>query len=114
MYIVGFLDNVLCSINWYTWEDLCIALQENVPINYLFHMYILQTFKNIDCFVSKLTDKWQCYGHFQPFFANYMTIFHRTETQTVILRCLKVLNLCLFKSYHTESKFFHFCFFVIL
>ena len=35
-------------------------------------------------------------GHF---FANYMIIFHKTEVQTVILRCLVCLNLNWIKSY---------------
>ena len=32
------------------------------------------------------------YDHFWPFFANYMNIFHKTEIQTVILRCIVGLN----------------------
>ena len=35
------------------------------------------------------------FGHF---FANYMKIFHKTEAQTVILRCLVCLNLNWIKS----------------
>ena len=35
----------------------------------------------------------------QSFFANYMSIFHKTEIQTVILRCLMCLNLNWIKSY---------------
>ena len=38
------------------------------------------------------------YGHV---FANYIDIFHKTEIQTVILRCLVCLNLNLVKSYDT-------------
>ena len=34
----------------------------------------------------------QFYDHFRPFFVNYMNIFHKTEVQTVILRCLAGLN----------------------
>ena len=41
------------------------------------------------------------YGHF---FANYMFIFHKTEIQTVILRCLMSLNLNWYKSYDTKRK----------
>ena len=41
----------------------------------------------------KENDKWPFYDHFQPFFDNYMTIFHKTEVQTVILRCLTGLSL---------------------
>ena len=40
-------------------------------------------------------------GHF---FANYMFIFHKTETQTVILRCLTIINLNCYKSYDTKHK----------
>ena len=41
------------------------------------------------------------YGHF---FANYMFIFHKTEIQTVILRCLTIINLNCYKSYDTKHK----------
>ena len=50
-------------------------------------------------------------GHF---FANYMNIFHKTEVQTVNLRCLTDLNPNLFKSYDTKCQHFHFPFFAIL
>ena len=42
------------------------------------------------------------------FFATYMIIFHKTEVQTVILRCLTRLNLIWFTSYDTNCKYFHF------
>ena len=38
------------------------------------------------------------------FFTNCMFIFHKTEVQTVILRCLMSLNLNWFKSYDTKYK----------
>ena len=41
------------------------------------------------------------FGHF---FANCMNIFHKTEVQTVIFRCLTGLNLNWFKSYDTKCK----------
>ena len=54
-------------------------------------------------------------GHFSTFsgyfFANYMNIFHKTEVQTVILRCQMGLNLIWFKNYDPKRKFFHFRFF---
>jgi hypothetical protein len=71
-------------------------------------------FDYIDCFDSKLTDKWQFYNRFRPFFPNYINIFQKTEIQTVILRCLNVLNINWFKSYDTKSKFFHLRFLAIL
>ena len=40
-------------------------------------------------------------GHF---FANGMFIFHKTEIQTVILRCLMSLNLNWYKSYDKKHK----------
>ena len=40
-------------------------------------------------------------GHF---FANYISIFHKTEIQTVILRCLTDLNLLWYKSYDPKRK----------
>ena len=44
------------------------------------------------------------YNHIWPFFANHMGIFHKTEIQTVILRCLMSLNLNWYKSYGTKCK----------
>ena len=43
-------------------------------------------------FLKKATDKWLFYDHIWPFFANCMVIFHKAEVQTVILRCLRSLN----------------------
>ena len=40
------------------------------------------------------------YDHFWPFFGNYINIFHKTEIQTVILRCLVSQNLNWIKSYN--------------
>ena len=37
-------------------------------------------------------------------FANYMFIFHKTEIQTVLLRCLRSLNLNWYKSYDKKHK----------
>ena len=37
-------------------------------------------------------------------FANYMFIFHKTEIQTVLLRCLWSLNLNWYKSYDKKHK----------
>ena len=42
--------------------------------------------------------------HIWPFFANHMFIFHKTEIQTVILRCLTILNLNWYKSYDKNTK----------
>ena len=55
-------------------------------------------------FQNLLTDKWSFYYHILPFFANCMLIFHKTEIQTVILRCLTSLNPSWYKSYDTEFK----------
>ena len=49
-------------------------------------------------FEMKVTHEWLLYEHFWPFFAFCMVIFHKTEIQTVILRCLTSLNLNWFKS----------------
>ena len=47
-------------------------------------------------------------GHFTTisghFFVNHMVIFHKTESQTVILRCLMSLNLNWYRSYDTKCK----------
>jgi hypothetical protein len=45
-------------------------------------------------------------------FAIRMFIFHKTEVQTISLRCLTDQNTNLFKSYDTKSKYFSFRFFV--
>ena len=47
-------------------------------------------------------------GHF---FAICMSIFHKPESQTVILVYSTDLNPNLLKSYDTKSKYFHFLFF---
>jgi hypothetical protein len=44
-------------------------------------------------------------------FANCISIFHKTEVQTIILRSLTGLNLNWLKSYVTKCKHFHFLFF---
>ena len=53
-------------------------------------------------------------GHFTPisghFFGTYISIFHKTEIQTVILRCLVCKNCSWIKSYNTmlvKIFFFH-------
>ena len=57
------------------------------------------------------TDKWPFYDHVGPFFAKDMVIFHKTEIQMVILRCLTGLHSDYFKSYDIKRKYFHFCLF---
>ena len=42
-----------------------------------------------------------------------MCIFHKTEVQTVILRCLAGLDSDWFKNYDTKHKYFHFRFFAM-
>ena len=46
--------------------------------------------------------------------AIYMRIFHKTEVQTVNLRCWMGLYLDWFKSYDSKCNLFHFCFSAIL
>ena len=48
------------------------------------------------------------------FFANCMSISHKTEVQTVILVYLTGLKFDWFKGYDTKCKYFHFWFFAIL
>ena len=56
-----------------------------------------------------MTHRWpffDCFGHF---FAIFMIIFHETEVQMVILRCLVSLNLNWIKSYYiilVKKQFF--------
>ena len=47
-----------------------------------------------------VTHKWPLLTVFGHLFANFMNIFHKTEVQTVILRCLVSLNLNWIKSYN--------------
>ena len=44
------------------------------------------------------------YYHIWPFFANCMVIFHKTEVQTVILRCLTGLHLYWFRHYDLRCR----------
>ena len=55
-------------------------------------------------FWNLASDKWPFYDHIWPFFGNYMMIFDKTEIQTVILRCLRCLNLNWYKTYDTKYK----------
>ena len=62
-------------------------------------------------FEKFMNHKWpffDCFGHF---FAIFMIIFHETEVQMVILRCLVSLNLNWIKSYYIilVKKFFFPC-----
>jgi hypothetical protein len=50
------------------------------------------------------TDRWSFSDHIWPFFANCMFVFHKTQIQTVILRCLMSLNLNWYKSYDKKHK----------
>ena len=76
-------------------------------------------FFDFECTFSSLTSdrKWKIMinGHFKTvsshFFGNCMTIFHKTEVQTVILRCLTGLKLDSIKGYELKCKYFHFRFF---
>ena len=58
------------------------------------------------------------YGRFTTissrFSTIYINIFHKTEVQTVILRCWTGLYFNWFKSYDTKCKYFRFLVFVIL
>ena len=77
-----------------------------VNIN-LFKIYGLRCSERpCECSVNSknvATDKWPFYDHVWPFFAKYMVIFHKTEIQTVILRCFMSLNLTWYKSYDTKQ-----------
>ena len=56
-----------------------------------------------DWFEINVPHKWPLYDHFCPFFC-HMFIFHKTEVQTVILRCLTNLHLDWFKSYGLRCR----------
>ena len=57
---------------------------------------------------KKIKDKCFKNGHFLTicghFFGNYIDIFHKTEIQTVILRCILCLNVNWIKSYDAISS----------
>ena len=60
--------------------------------------YIETVFQNFQMTNGRITN---ISGHF---FANYMDIFHKTEIQTVNLRCLPSLNLNWYKSYDAKPR----------
>ena len=84
-----------------------IAICQNIDKTYWEHAYK-------DLFERKLK---KC-AYFRliscHFFANDMIIFHKTEVQKIILRCLTGLNSDWFNNYDTKCKYFHFRFFAIL
>ena len=55
-------------------------------------------------FQKIVIDKWSFYYHIWPFFASCVLIFHKTEIQTVILRCWMSLNFNWYKSYDKKHK----------
>ena len=56
-----------------------------------------------------MTHKWPFLDHFGNCFANYIKIFHKTEVQMVILRCLACLNLSWIKRYDLICGKIYFC-----
>ena len=91
-----------CINSFHKTEDLTVILRGptlffNILIwlkTYFFASSLLLVFCN---FVRKKKENlWLINGHFMTisghFFANYIKIFHKTEIQTVILRCLVCLN----------------------
>ena len=80
------------------------------------------TRQNTNCLISSffqfwkknfwkfLTHKWPFFDYFWSYYANYRKVFHKSEVQTVILRCLVCLNLIWIKSYNimlVKIFFFH-------
>ena len=53
---------------------------------------------------SPKCDKWPFYNRFWPFFCQLYEHLHKTEIQTVILRCSTSLKLNWYKSYDTKCK----------
>ena len=69
------------------------------------HKTQFYSFPGVFNFVRKINEKLPLInGHFMTlsghFSASYIEIFHKTEVQTVILRCLVCLNLNWIKSYN--------------
>ena len=81
-------------------------MQWNIFYNYLgsdnkfkFNFRYLLNFM-LDTYLQLI--KWSFYDHVWPFFANYISIFHKTEFQTIILRCCTGLDHNWFKSCDTN------------
>ena len=100
-----------CSVRFpsgkHTMTSMCLVL---VILTYYSAFYLLPK----DLFETKLK---KC-AYFRlisrHFFASNKIIFHKTEVQKIILRCLTGLNSDMFNSYDTKCNYFHFCFFAIL
>ena len=109
----------ICINSFHKTEDLMVILRGltlffNIlirPKTLFFAFSLLLVFCN---FVRKKKENlWLTNGHFITisghFFANYIKIFHKTEIQTVILRCLVCLNPDWIKSNDIKSvKIFFF------
>ena len=86
----------LCIVNNRKWETFDFRKPLNggtLILHWKFHLEIeinLLVLRNV---------KWPFYDHFWPFFANCISIFHKKEVQTVILRCIMSLNSNWIKSY---------------
>ena len=101
------------------------VLNRSFILIYLIGMFrISQDVENFDAFKLSLCTKdlfetklKKC-AYLKPisshFFANYMIVFHKTEVQKIILRCLMGLNSNWFNSYDTKHIYFHFRIFAIL
>ena len=68
----------------------CLLIQRELSRGTVLHFDLKETTFAFGHFTT-------IYGHF---FANYIDIFHKTEIQTVILRCLVCKNLNWIKSYN--------------
>ena len=116
LYDLFGLSSAICMFILHKTEVLVVILRCLISLNLNWYKSYGKKHKKTKntkdanvCFCTKLQKKRQLinshfktiYGHF---FANYMFIFHKTEIQTVILRCLTIINLNCYKSYDTKHK----------
>ena len=93
----------ICINSFHKTEDLMVILRGltlffNILIRPKTSFFAFSLFLVFCNFVRKKKENlWLINGHFMTisghFFANYMKIFHKTEIQTVVLRCLVCKNL---------------------
>ena len=97
---------IFSPLHWYLSQNLCAddhfevlnaskATRQNTnfPISSFFQLWK----KN---FWKFLTHKRPLFDYFWSYYANYRKVFHKSEVQTIILRCLVCLNLNWIKNYN--------------
>ena len=99
--------------NWYLGYQELFGLGNSIPRqSWHGQVFILQSIKivkDVEGGASNLRLINSCFTtNSSQIFATYIHIFHKTDVQTVILRCLIGLNCNWVKSYETKHKYFCF------